>query len=148
MIGYTLGWHWQDGLLQQVVKQRNTAQTDNKNLTNTNATLTSQNKSLTDQLTAAQGRLAEFLQPTRKLELKSNSAGPISIGAFTVGLGNALGSSSVYININGKQQDMAPGSVANLTFNCRVELGSFDVLTSSAVIHTICSPLNPSTANP
>jgi cell division protein FtsB len=143
IIGYTLGWHWQDGLLQQVLADRNKAQADINNLTGANQTQAAQITALTDQLKAAQSRLAEFLQQTRKLKLEANRAEPVSIGAFTVGLGNALGSSSVDLNINGKRQDMAPGSALNLTYNCRVELGSFDVLEATAMVNSTCSPANP-----
>ncbi len=143
IIGYTLGWHWQDQVLQQVVQDRNKAVGDINNLTTTNQTQATQIKTLTDQLAAAQTRLADFLQPARQLKLEANHAEPVSIGAFTVGLGNALGSSSVSINVSGKQQDMAPGSAINLTYNCRVALGSFDVLNATATINSTCAAANP-----
>lgn len=143
IIGYTLGWHWQDDVLQQVMQDRKNAVGELNTLTNTNQAQAAQIKTLTDQLNAAQAGMAEFLQPTRQIKIEANHAKPVSIGTFTVGLGNALGSSSVNINVNGKQQDMAPGSAINLTFNCRVELGSFDVLNSIATMNSNCSAASP-----
>jgi hypothetical protein len=87
--------------------------------------------------------LDAIFQTTRQINLTANQAERVSIGEFSVGLGNALGSSSVNVNINGKQQEMAPGNSQSLTFNCLIQLQSFEVLKSSASFSSSCSPANP-----
>ena len=150
--GYSLGRHWD---YQDVAKWRD----DDIKLGHENSQLTMMIKDqkaaidkLTAQLKTAQDDLEQGFQPTRQIKLDPNQAMRLSIGAFSVGLANALGNTSVNLNINGKQQEIAPGDVVNLTFNCQVELQSFSVVgssdtaNSSATVNTNCSAPSPPNA--
>ena len=141
-VGYSLGWHWQDDLLQALIADRNQSMRDIRGLTNAIQEKSKQIDTLTDQLKTAQSKLGEFLRSERQLNLEVNHAEPISIDTFKVAL-IKLEKSSVTLNVDGKLQDIAAGSAVNLTFtsNCRVEVESFEV--SSATIGTSCSRTHP-----
>jgi hypothetical protein len=98
-----------------------------------------------NQIKDLNAKLDETFRPTRTHQIKANTSNVVSIGQFTIGLRGTPRNESVDLNINNKQQTVAAGDVISPQFstNCRIEVVSFDVLTSSAVINTSCSPASP-----
>jgi hypothetical protein len=148
MAGWIYGSHNSDTLIRSL----QTTQVENqKALTQLKSQYDgerSTNDTLRDQLKKVRGELDEMFQSTRTIKLTANKAERVSVGGFTVGLATALGSGSVSVNINGRQRNMAPADKENLTFNCLIELQSFDVLSSSATFNTSCSPVKPPDTTP
>ena len=149
-IGYSLGWHFSKNSIEALKNSLATKSVDYNNIVSELQKQTIANTSLTNRLNEANAQLNEVFQSTRQINLTANKAERVSIGGFTVGLATALGSGSLSVNINGKQQNMAPADEENLAFKCMIELRSFDVLSSSATFNTSCSPVNPldTTAKP
>lgn len=139
--GYTLGSHNTDSLIRDLKTKQVESEKAYDQLKSQFDSEHSTNENLTAELKKAQGELDEMFQSTRAIKLTANKAEHVSIGDFTVGLATALGSGSVSVNINGKQQNMAPADKRNLAFNCVIDLQSFDVLNSSATFNTSCSPV-------
>jgi uncharacterized coiled-coil protein SlyX len=142
--GYSLGWLGRT----EFIRELKTGQAgDQKTISDLTSQLSAKQTAidkLTDELKQANAKLDDIFQSTRQITLTANQAQRVSIGGFTVGLGTGLGSGSVIVNINGKQQNMAAGDSQNLAFNCRIELQSFEVQNSSAIVDTSCSPASSS----
>jgi hypothetical protein len=148
VFGYGLGWTFGRQSIREIQKQSSAQEEEITKLTLETTDQAAANQNLTDELKKAQGSLNEVFFPTRQVKLTANHSERVSVGAFTVGLASALGSTTVTVNLNGTQKSMAPGDSQSFTFNCRIELGSFDVLNSSAVVNTSCSPVNSTSAMP
>ncbi len=141
--GYTLGSHNSDSLIRDLKTKQVESEKDYDQLKSQYDSEHSTNENLIAELKKVQGELDEMFQSTRTIKLAANKAERVSIGGFTVGLATALGSGSVSVNINGKQQNMAPADEKTLAFNCMIDLQSFDVLSASATFNTSCSPVSP-----
>lgn len=138
--GYTYGSHNSDTLLRKLETDQVRNQRENGELKSKYDAERSTSDALRAELKKIQDQLDEMFQSTRTVKLTADRAQRVSIGDFTIGLATGLGSSSVSVNINGTKKNMAPADKENLTFNCLVNLQSFDVLNSSAIFNTSCSP--------
>jgi hypothetical protein len=141
--GYSLGWAGSGKLIGSLKNDQADKKNQIRELTSQLNGKQTTNDTLARQLNDATSRLDAVFQSTRQVALTANQAERVAVGAFTVGLGTALGSNSVSVNIDGKRQDMTPGDSQNLAFNCHIQLQSFDILQSSASFNTSCSPANP-----
>jgi hypothetical protein len=142
---YTLGRHWRAQDIADYNSKIMTLQKDNDSLTKTSSDQRRQIDSLTSQLKSAQVQLDEIFRPTRKLEIKANESKRISVDQLIIGLIGTPRNENVDMNVNGRKYTAAAGNVTNvqLSTNCRIEVMSFDVLTSSAVINTTCTTVKP-----
>jgi len=141
-IGYSLGWVVSGKVIRDL-------QTDQANDKRQIRQLTSQlsegkaaNDTLNSDLKQATDKLNEIFKSARQITVKANESQRVLVGDLTVGLTDVLGSGSVNVNINGEKQNMAPADRRNLTFNCSIEMQSFDVPNASATFNTSCSPSN------
>lgn len=139
--GYTYGSHNSDTLLRKLESEQVASQRENGELKSKYEGERSASDALRTELKKVQDNLDAMFQSTRTVKLTANQAQRVSIGDFTLGLATGLGSGSVSVNINGTTKNMAPADKEILTFNCLINLQSFDVLNSSATFNTSCSPV-------
>jgi hypothetical protein len=142
-IGYSIGWHFSKKSIENLKNSLATKTVEYNNKVSELRKQKADDASLTKDLSETKAKLDEIFKSTRQINLTANKAESVSIGDFTVGLATALGSGSVSVNINGRQRNMAPADKETLTFDCLIELQSFDVLSSSATFNTSCSPAKP-----
>jgi hypothetical protein len=96
-------------------------------------------------LKIAEDQLGEIYRTARTLEIGANESKLISINQLTIGLVGTPRNESVELNINGKQQSAAAGDVISVEYatNCRLQVGSLNVLKSSVVINRSCESVKP-----
>lgn len=138
--GYTYGSHNSDAVIRKLQTDQVKSQKENDQLKSENDSERSTSDTLRAELKKVQDDLDEMFRSTRTIKLNADQSKRLSIGDFTVGLATGLGSGSVSVNINGSKKNMAPADKENLTFNCQIDLQSFDTLNASATFNTSCSP--------
>ena len=69
-------------------------------------------------------------------ELRANQSLITLNGRITIGLVGSPTNQSITVNINGKQQTVAPGDVVDVPPDCKVRIQNFDMFT--AIVTTTC----------
>jgi hypothetical protein len=116
---------------------------EHQELTNESNAQKNEIVTLNAKLKSAQVNLDEILRPERAFEINSNESLKISTGPLTIGLIGPPATDKVSININGKPQSAAAGSIIDVPLStvCRVEVKAFDMF--KAVIATTCAQAKP-----
>jgi hypothetical protein len=141
--GYSLGRHWNEQDITTAKANYADVQKTNIDLTTTNQAQAARIKALEDTVATYKAQVDDVYQLDRTIEVKSNESKIVWDGRFTIGVTGIPGSNSVDVNVNGQHKSMVAGDTANLTFNCRVQLVTFGVTTSSATFNTSCAVAAP-----
>ena len=122
---------------QQTIQQ---LRADNQKLKTQISDLNATQVALQNKLATFEAALDEVIPSKNTYNLKANQSMIVASGRLTIGLVGHPANESVNINVNGKQQSVAPGDVINVTLDprttCRVRVQSFDMF--RAIVNASC----------
>jgi len=122
---------------QQTIQQ---LRADNQKLKTQVSELNATQVALQNKLATFEAALDEVIPSKNTYNLKPNQSMIVASGRLTIGLVGHPTNESININVNGKQQSVAPGDVVNVTLDprttCRVRVQSFDMF--RALLNASC----------
>lgn len=119
---------------KQLVQQ---TQTESQRLKNQIAEQDSELAGLRSTLAKVQTTLNEIMPEKDTYQIPSNQSVIVADGRVTIGLVGSPSNEGINININGKQQLVAPGDIIDVKPNCHVRVQSFDMF--KAIVTVMCS---------
>jgi uncharacterized protein YlxW (UPF0749 family) len=115
-------------------------QTENQKLTADNANQLATIAGLQSQIKTVQAKLLEIMPTKNTYNISPNQALVVADGRLTIGLVGSPANEGVNININGKPQKAAAGTIINVVLDpsttCQVGVQSFDMF--KAVLTASC----------
>jgi hypothetical protein len=122
-------------------------QDDNQKLTADNQRLQAKLVDLQAKLAKAQAALNSIMPSADTYQIGQNNSVKLADGRLTIGLVGTPGNNSIDLNVNGKQYSGFAGTVINIpvdpSTNCRLEILSFDVLSSQVTVNATCTTAKP-----